>query len=366
MHMRRKSRVVVAVLAMALAVGGLASTAGANGRGGYGGGGGGGGQTVLADGLVGPLHIDDAGGGNVLVSQSFAGIVSRIDRRGNVTDLVSEPGSFTGGVAAGPFGTVLFLSNGEAGNYLKIRFPNGTVRNLSGDLAAYEAQHNPDAGNSYGLQGVAQDCLDKLPDDIPELKPYTGLVDSNPYELAVSPLGVLVADAAGNDILFIDWFGHVRTVAVLPPRPSTISADAAAALGLDECVAGATMNFEPVPTDVELGRDWNLYVSSLPGGPEDPGLVPLLGARGGVFRVNPFTGRSNLIATGFAGATNLAVAPNGTVFVAELFGGQVSRVTRNGPVPVAQLNEPAALEWTPRGLLATADSQGSGKVVRLG
>lgn len=49
------------------------------------------------------------------------------------------------------------------------------------------------------------------------------------------------------------------------------------------CVVGHEYAFEPMPTDVEIGPDGWLYVSSFPGGPEDPSL----GARGAIFRINP-------------------------------------------------------------------------------
>ncbi len=293
------------------------------------------------------------------MSQSFAGTISLVSKRGVVTDLVTEPGGFTGGVAAGPFGTVLYLVGNEEGTFLKLRLPNGTVRTLA-DLGTYEATKNPDQFNQYGFQGLDQDCIDQLP-DIPGIAPYSGEINSNPYELVLTPFGALVADAGGNDILLVDWAGRIRTIAVLPPRPEVISQEQAEAFGLPTCTFGKTLNFEPVPTDVELGRRGELYVSSLPGGPEDASL----GARGGVFRVDPWKGTSRLIATGFLGATNLAVAPDGTIFVTELFGNRVSKVAHGGPVPVADLTQPAAIEWSKGGLLATADIEGSGKVVRF-
>lgn len=321
------------------------------------------GNEVLAEGLVGPLHLDATPGAPTLVSQSFAGIISAVGRDGSLQDLVSEPGNFIGGVAAGPFGTTFYLSAGESGALLKVRTFDGRTRTMA-DLGAYEARRNPDAGVSYGLQGLSAECLATLP-DIPGLAPYTGIVDSNPYELVLTLFGVLVADAAGNDILLVDWAGNIRTIAVLPPRPAVISADAAAALGLDPCVAGATLNFEPVPTDVEIGRNWQLYVSSLPGGPEDPALVPLLGARGAVFVVNPFTGVSQLEAEGFAGATNVALSPSGEVYVAELFANRISKVVDGEPQTVAEVNEPAAIEWSRGALLATTDVNGNGTLQRI-
>ena len=95
-------------------------------------------------------------------------------------------------------------------------------------------------------------------------------------------------------------------VAVLPAQaPLVVSAEAAAANQLPDCVVGSTFIAEPVPTDVEIAGDGSLYVSTLPGGPEDPSL----GARGSVYKVNPFTGRTTQIATGLAGAMNLAISP---------------------------------------------------------
>lgn len=353
----RPRRLVTAVttvaVAAALAVVGGTDVAGA---GTTDGGGPGGGQprvTTLADGLVGPLHLDVSPGWtgpNVLVSQSFAGKVSRLTRRG-VTDVVSSPGASTGGVAAGPFGTVMYLIGDDSGTFLKMRLPNGNTRTI-GDLGAFETANNPDQVNHYGLQGATPECIAQLPPDLP-IAPYTGDVDSNPYELTVTPFGTYVADAGGNDIVFVEWSGRIRTVSVLPPRPMVIPPEATA-LGVPECAIGLTMNFEPVPTDVEFGPDRQLYVSSLPGGPEDASL----GARGGVFRVNPMSGRSKLIGDGFLGASNLAVAPNGTVYVAELFGNKVSKLRDGGPVTVADLPQPAALKWSGGRLYATTDALG--------
>ena len=83
-----------------------------------------------------------------------------------------------------------------------------------------------------------------------------------------------------------------------------------------------------MPTDVEVGPNGTFWVSTLPGGPEDPSV----GARGSVYLVNPATGSSSRLATGFAAATNIGVAEDGTTYVAELFGGKISKVTRNGAV----------------------------------
>ena len=116
-----------------------------------------------------------------------------------------------------------------------------------------------------------------------------------------------------------------------------------------------------MPTDVELGPDGLLYVSLLPGGPEDPSL----GARGAVYTVDPSTGAVAFVAGGFLGATNIAVAPDGTVYVAELFGNQISRVVGTGGQPVVELPMPAAIEWADGKLYATVDVFGNGSVVTI-
>ena len=173
------------------------------------------------------------------------------------------------------------------------------------------------------------------------------------------------ADAAGNDLLRVSPNGRVSTLAVLPPQPVSITAGLAAGLHLPACVVGATYDAEPVPTDVERGPDGMLYVSTLAGTP----------ARGSVYRVDPVTGAFSRIATGFAGATGLAVAPDGTVYVAELFGGAISRVVAGAPQPVVQVSFPAAVEWSDGKLYATVDVfasfgpqgpvPGNGKVVTV-
>ena len=157
----------------------------------------------------------------------------------------------------------------------------------------------------------------------------------------------------------------MKTVAVLPAQdPVPVSAEAAAAILLPPCVAGSTFIAEPVPTDVEIGKDGFLYVSTLPGGPEDPSL----GARGSVYKVNPWNGTSRLLATGFAGATNLAIGPRGTIYVSELFGNQISKIVHGAPVPVVSLPDPSGLEWANGKLyvgIDTFDPDGNGKIVTV-
>lgn len=310
---------------------------------------------VLADGLAGPLSID-VGSRGVLVGQSFSGTISTVSKRGGgVNDLLNEPGAEA--VADGPFGIVIYSVTDETGAFLKLRWPWGTTSVIA-DLGAYEATNNPDSGQTYGITDpVTPECAAEWPTE--QLGPitYTGQVDAHPYALALGDWGVYVADAGANAILHVDWFGNIRTVSVLPTQPIVIPADPTA-IGLPACVGGLTYNFEPVPTDIELsGRSG--YVSLLPGGPEDASL----GARGSVVKVSLRSGGVTPVAGGFAGATDLALSPNGDLYVAELFGGTVTKVSRGGArSTVASLPSPAAVEWSDGRLYVAWDVFASGKV----
>ena len=144
-------------------------------------------------------------------------------------------------------------------------------------------------------------------------------MDSHPYSTDTTADGVYVGEAAGNDILWVANDGKIKTVAVLPPTPVTITAEARRGQQASRPAPWASSYwFEPVPTDVELGTDGWLYVSSLPGGPEDGSTGP----QGRVYKVNPASpARSMLVAGGFISTVNVAVAGNGDVYVAELFAG---------------------------------------------
>ncbi|MCW2736008.1 ScyD/ScyE family protein [Nocardioides sp.] len=100
------------------------------------------------------------------------------------------------------------------------------------DVSGYEADANPD-----GAQ-----------------------VDSNPVGLWSGRHGWVVADAGGNDVLGVGWWGDVSTLGVFPTRlvppppflpPGDIPMDA-------------------VPTSAVLGPDGALYVSQLTGFPFPP------------------------------------------------------------------------------------------------
>ena len=177
-----------------------------------------------------------------------------------------------------------------------------------------------------------------------------------------------VGDAAGNAIVWVGNNGKVKTTAVLPPTPVVITAEAAEANKIPACAVGLEYWFEPVPTDVELGPDGWLYVSSLPGGPEDGST----GANGRVYKVNPKSGKVKLVADGFISTVDVAVGSNGDVYVAELFTGAIKRIKAGSTKakPFAQLAMVGAIEWTKGYLYATdkaliGEKNPKGTVVRI-
>ncbi|MFC7879443.1 ScyD/ScyE family protein [Isoptericola sp. NPDC057391] len=317
--------------------------------------------TDLATDLVSPLSAAAGAHGTSYVTQNFAGLLTEVDRRGRTSVLhASANGEEVGGVSYRDrtltFTETSYDEQGNpAGSTLRtLRLdrhgdPAGPARTVA-DLRAYENDRNPDGRVTYGFRNLPASCLEQMPEGFPA--EYTGIEDSHPYATTRAWRTTMVADAGMNAILSVSDRGRIRTVAVLPPQPAVVPPEVVAAWGLPACAGGRTYWFESVPTDVEVGPWGQLYVTTLPGGPEDDSL----GARGAVYRVNPLTGSVREVADGFVSATNLAVSPRGDVYVAEMFGGRLSQVKHGGPRTVVEVGAPGAVEWSDGDLLATADA----------
>jgi len=193
------------------------------------------------------------------------------------------------------------------------------------------------------------------------LAPYTGIVDSHPYGTTIGSTGsTYVADQRANALLRIDSSGHISTVAVLPSASFIITAAYAASLGLNSCVIGHKRVLEPGPTDVAIGPDGKLYVTTVPF--IFPNSGPALGA---VYRVSPKTGATTRVASGLNGATSLAITPTGTIFVTELYRNRVTKISNGIVTPYLSLTEPAAVEWANGHLYVATNISTYGKIVRL-
>jgi hypothetical protein len=325
------------------------------------------GQQVLAKGVPSPLSLAVAKDGSAYVSANFAGMLWHV-AKGKAPEVLyqsKEKNAEVGGVSRHKK-TLTFTVTGK--NKVVKQIKNGGKPTNLADVGKYEASKNPDKGQTYGLQGATADCVAQWPEKDLGPATYTGIVDSHPYSTYTTGKGVYVGEAAGNDVLWVGNDGKIKTVAVLPPTTIAITAEAAAANKIPACAVGLDYNLEPVPTDVELGPDGWLYVSSLPGGPEDPSL----GFNGRVYKVNPKTGKVKLVAGGFLSTVDLAVANNGDVYVAELFAGAVKRIKAGKHVakPFLQLTQPGAIEATKGYLYATDNAligqkNPKGKVIRV-
>jgi glucose/arabinose dehydrogenase len=114
-----------------------------------------------------------------------------------------------------------------------------------------------------------------------------------------------------------------------------------------------------VPTDVEVGRDGSVFVSLLPGFPENPGA-------GQVWKINRRTGAMQMVAGGLVSPVDIALGRDGTIYVAELFASRISTITNGTVAPYMDIDSPGAIEMGRDGLLyVTTGVFGNGSVVKL-
>jgi Gluconolactonase len=307
------------------------------------------------------LEVD---GPRVLIADGGPGYVGSLGSDGSVTPVVANVPGAAGVATRGAwlaYTSTVTVGEGEnsvnSAAGLHIRRPGGGT--VYADTTAYEAAHNPDGMTEYGPRSD-DPCVQSV------VGPrYTGGLDSHAYSVASNGNSWLLADAGANDLLAITDSGQISTVATFPAQPTTVTQAEADALGMPACMVGVTYDFEPVPTDVEVGPGGSIYVTTLPGGPEGPEL----GARGSLWKVNPSTHSVTKIATGFAGATNLAIGKHGDIYVAELFGGKISVVNSHGVSTLVNLPGVVSVETAANGTVYAGtmgmDESTPGSIVKI-
>ncbi len=152
-------------------------------------------------------------------------------------------------------------------------------------------------------------------------------IDSNPVGLVRQGEGYIVADAGGNAVVRASHKGTFTTIAALPPG----SALAPPFLGLPP---GTQIPTDAVPTSVVQGPDGAYYISQLTGFPFEQGDA-------NIWRVVP--GQAPTVyASGLTNLTDLAFAPDGSLYAVEI----ASTGLLNGPVGALVRVTPGASQHT--------------------
>lgn len=177
------------------------------------------------------------------------------------------------GLGAGPAQRAQLLPrNGQVlGTLIQGKMKHGSWSILA-DVAANEAANNPDKGQ----------------------------LDTNPAAVVRQGSRYLVADAGGNDVVQATHKGAFSTVAVFPTKMVTNPFGP----------PGTTVPMQAVPTSVAIGPDGAKYVSQLTGFPFPVGKAI-------IYRVVPGHAPAKY-ATGLTNVTDLAFAPDGTLYAVEI------------------------------------------------
>jgi sugar lactone lactonase YvrE len=164
------------------------------------------------------------------------------------------------------------------------------------DLGKYEAKHDP-AGDG---------------------------IDSNPYAVARVDGGTIVADAGGNDLLFVADGGKPKLVATFPTQDL-------------EDPDGNVIPAQAVPNTVTVGPDGAWYVGQLTGYPFTPGASRVWRidpeARGVACDAAATTGPCTLFAEGLTAIIDIAFGPDDKLYVLEIAKNGVLALEGGDPSP---------------------------------
>jgi hypothetical protein len=250
-------------------------------------------------GLNGPRGVAPGPAGRLIFGEgdgSISELIARGHNAGTTRLIGAVPATFIAPAVATRGGQIFALTAQGApgsGSNTLYRVNNGTVRALA-DIGAYQIT-DPDPYN-VTLQ--------------PE--------ESNPFGVAPLPDGsVLVSDAAANDLLRVYPNGSIETVARLKPRlvPSP------GFPGLPP--AGVMILSEAVATSVTVGADGYYYVGELRGFPATPGKSEIWRIAPNSLNavcdpLIPNSGPCQRYKDGFTSIVDLEAGEDGSLYVVEL------------------------------------------------
>ncbi len=280
------------------------------------------GLQVVASGLNQPHHLTIGPDGNLYVAEvgdgvvgagcvtgaeaacaNNSGTIDRITPQGAVTHVVTglpSVGNPGGGSASAGVSDVRVV-NGKI--YAVIQNQNidpttgqqtyGPAGALLGDLVSAPLS----GGTATSVASFGPYEAANNPDQVNPPIPGEATIDSDPYGLVAYNGGFAVADAAANDILFVNAAGQISTLAVLPD--------------ISEPSGGGAVMAQAVPTSLAVGPDGALYVGELGGASSnDVGDV-------NVYRIAP-GGTPTVYASGLTMIGSIAFDQAGRLLVMEI------------------------------------------------
>lgn len=272
------------------------------------------GLRTVTGGLNGPSGVASVRPGVTLVSEADGTVSVVRERRGPalVKRLFRVPTQGSPAIAFGPHWTVYAVTGASESPDPSDPKPPKAI--LDADQSLFKWR--PHWAKPHRIADIgAYQRRDLDPYDL-EKNPS----DSNPYGVAALPNGtVLVADAAGNDLLRVRPNGAISTVARVKPRVVTVPEG----LGSDAPPAGSQIPAEAVTTSVTVGTDGYYYVGELRGFPGTAGTSE-------IWRINPHASGAvcdpaqptaqpcRRYADGLTSVVDLAAGPHGSIYAVTL------------------------------------------------